>query len=307
MEKKICIGKGGRIEMVPLLLGAAALWGISNVAEAESNVNAANKMNKEASELAKHAYDMVGTSHDQMISVLDNLGENKMRTSIAIGMAGDFIEDITKVLKRNRDTESLRELDEAGINEKLLSQMHNLSQQAQQFGVDDIKQMDASENENAVCVFGALGGAALGFGMVAIPAMFIYSFMKSDEAEAAYYEAKTRVDEAKVYEERCNNICSLFNAITTRGEQIDTLLHGLNEYFVPAVESLSQIMDKYGNNYAQYPMEAKMTVHYSFQLAQTVKAIVETSMFQEDGSFNTDIDATVEIGEQTIALLESSE
>ena len=30
--------------MVPLLLGAAAIWGISNVAEAESNANAANKM-----------------------------------------------------------------------------------------------------------------------------------------------------------------------------------------------------------------------------------------------------------------------
>ena len=291
--------------MVPLLLGAAAIWGISNVAEAESNANAANKMNKEASELAQRAYNKVNTSHERMMNVLDDLGDNKMRTSVAIGMAGEFIEDITKVLKQNRDTKSLRELDEAGINENLLSQMHTLSQQAQQHGTNDIKQMDVSENENAVCVFGALGGAALGFGVVAIPAMFIYSFMKSDEAEAAYYEAKTRVDEAKVYAERCNNMSTLFNAIATRGQQIDDLLHRLNEYFVPAVEALSQTMDNFGNNYALYNTEAKMTVHYSFQLAQTVKTIVETSMFQEDGTINPDMDMTLEIGEQTMALLDA--
>ena len=31
--------------MLPVLIGATALWGISNMAEAEENVNKANKIN----------------------------------------------------------------------------------------------------------------------------------------------------------------------------------------------------------------------------------------------------------------------
>ena len=289
--------------MIPLLVGAAAIWGISNVADAESNAKAANRINKEAAELAQNAHENVNNAHDNMMNVLDELGETKHRTSIAIGIAGDFIQDITQKIRQENDTKSMKELEEAGIYENILTQMHTLSQQAQEIVIDSDKEIDASENENAVCVFGALGGAALGFGAIAMPAMLLYSFMKSDEAEAAYHEAKTRMDEARVYEERCNNICSLFNAISTRGEQIDRLLYGLNKYFVPAVENLSHVVDAYGIDYKNYSMESKMSVFYSFQLAQTVKTVVETSMLQEDWSLNTDIDKTLEIGQKTIQLL----
>ena len=292
--------------MIPVLLGAAAVWGISNVADAESNAKAANKLNKEASDIANRANIMIDESHSRMMCVLDKLGDTKMRTSIAIGMAGDYIEDITKKVKLGKDKESIRELEEAGIRENLLTEMHVLSEQAQRLGIEGVGQIDADENENSVCVFGALGGAALGFGAVAMPAMLLYSFMKSDEAEAAYFEAKTRVDEAKVYKERCNNMCTLFNAITTRGEQIDNLLHRLNNYFIPSVENLSQIIDRFGSDYKNYSVESKASVFYSFQLAQTVKHVVETSMFQEDWSLNPCMDKTIEIGQQTIELLSDS-
>ena len=293
--------------MIPVLLGAAAIWGISNVADAESNAQAANKINKEAADLAKNAHGRVSQSHDEMMSVLDSLGETKRRTSIAIGFAGDYILDITKKIRLANDTESIRELEEAGVHDEILSQMHGLSQQAQSIGMEAADQFDVSENENAVCVFGALGGAALGFGAIAMPAMLLYSFMKSDEAKAAYYEAKTRMDEAKIYEEKCNNMSALFKAISTRGEQIENLLYRLNDYFVPSVESLSWVVDNYGVDYRQYTVESKMKVFYAFQLAQTVKNVVETSMFQEDWSINPDIERTMEIGHKTIALLSDNE
>ena len=292
--------------MVPLLLGAAAIWGISNVADAEAKASSANRINKEAAELAQTAHGKVNSAHSGMMSVLDDLGDTKRRTSIAIGLTGDYIERITKKVKRERDTKSIRELEENGIYENILTKMSELSQQVQNFNLSAGKDIDVSENENAVCVFGALGGAALGFGAVAMPAMLLYSFMKSDEAEAAYYEAKTKLDEAKVYQERCNNMCSLFNAITKRGKQIDNLLHGLNKYFIPAAESLSNVFDNYGDDYKHYSPESKMTVFYSFQLAQTVKTVVETSMFQEDGSLSADIDQVLDVGQQTMKFLTSN-
>lgn len=290
--------------MIPLLLGgAAAIWGISNIADAESNAKAANRINKEAAELANNANKRVTDAHDYMMYTLDTLGDLKRTTSKEIGNVGDIIEDITKRIKMERNTKALKELESNGIYENLLMQMSTLSRQAEEFETEAREQFDVSENENATCVFGALGAAAFGFGMVAMPAMLLYSFMKSDEAEAAYYSAKTRMDEAKIYAERCNNMTSLFEAMTKRGRQIGSLLSGLNEYFSPSTKALNAVYRNYGDDYKTYPPESKMTVFYSFQLAQTIKTIVETSMFQEDGTFNTDMDKTLDKGHQTLIFL----
>ncbi len=82
--------------MVPLLLGAAAIWGISNVADAESNVNAANRINKEAAELANDANQRLTNAHGQMMQTIDKLGNTKRIISKEIGNVGDLIEKITK-------------------------------------------------------------------------------------------------------------------------------------------------------------------------------------------------------------------
>lgn len=291
--------------MVPVLVGAAAIWGLSNMAEAESNVATANAINKEAADMAQNAYENVSQRHAEMMDSLERLGETKKRTSIAIGFAGDYIQDITKKIKLDNDLESMRELEDAGIQEDVLEKMHILSQQVKELSMDNDKQSSMSGDDNSTCVLGALGGAALGFGVVAMPAMLLYSFIKSDEAESAYHKAKTRMDEARVFNERCNNMCALFKAITTRGEQIEDLIQKLNKYFVPSVEQLSNIVGTYGNDYKNYTPESKMAVFYSFQLAQTVKAIVETSMVQEDWSISPVLDDTVEMGEKTVLLLSS--
>lgn len=292
--------------MVPLLLGAAAIWGISNVADAESNVNAANRINKEAAELANDANQRLTNAHGQMMQTIDKLGNTKRIISKEIGNVGDLIEKITKRIKRENNTRALRELEENGIYENMLNQLAMFSNKAEQYQKEAQMELDASENENAVCVFGALGAAAFGFGMVAMPAMLLYSFMKSDEAEAAYYNAKTKLDEAKVYAERCNNMNALFSAMNNRGKQIDNLLKKLNTYFRPSTDALNTVYRNYGDDYKIYSPESKMTVFYSFQLAQTIKTIVETSMFQEDGSFNTDMDKTLDKGEQTLRFLTSN-
>ena len=289
--------------MIPLLLGAAAIWGINEVADAEENANKANRINREVSELVNEAKNTVNSAQENLMSVLEDLGENKRRTSIAVGMAGDFISDIKENLKRKNDTKSLRELEEAGIKEDVLSKMSELAQEIKSLGLEEDKQMDVSENENAVCVFGAMGAAALGFGAVAMPAMLIYGLMKSDEAKAAYYEAKERMDKARVYDERCKNIATLLNAFAIRGKQIDNLISRLNYYFVPSVEKLSNIIDNYGTEYRNYSIESKETLFVVFQLAQTVQYVVNTPMLQEDWSINPEVDGVLEIGEETVEVL----
>ena len=291
--------------MVPLLIGAAALWGIGNISDAEDNTKRANTINTQAAEIADAANRQVKHAHTNMARTLETLGETKMKLmSGNINDVADVMGKIYKNFKLNRDTAGLKELEEGGFNEKVLTEMQDLSGKAIELA--DSKTFDENDN-GAFCALGALGGCVLGFGAIAAPALLIYSFMKSDEAEAALNEAKTRLEEAKLYEERSKNICSLFNAIDTRGRQIDDILNRLNRYFDDAVNELKKVKQKYKYDFKNYPSEGKAVLFYAWQLAQTTKRIVDTSMIREDWSINVDIDRPIENGEQTIALLESAE
>ena len=291
--------------MLPVLLGAAALWGISNMAEAEENVNKANKINEQAAEIANAANQKVKNAHSSMTSTLNKLGKTKMQLmSGNISEVADIMGKVYKNFKLNKDTKGLKELEDAGFNETLLGEMENLSTKA--IELSETSEFKVNEN-GGLCAVGALGGAVLGFGMIAAPAMLLYSFMQSDEAEAALYEAKTRLDEAKVYEQRSENICALFKAISTRGNQINNLLNVLNIYFDSAVEQMNEVTRIYKYDFRNYPPEGKALLFYTWQIAKTVKIIVDTSLIQEDWSINPNIDNSINIGKRTLELLSSGD
>ena len=287
--------------MVPLLLGGAALWGVSNMADAEDKARNANMINSQAAQIAERANRQVTNAHANMTQTLDKLGETKMDImSGNISTVAGIMTTINNKIKMNRDTKGLRELENGGINNMMVAEMQDLSDKA-------IKIQQTPEFRSggmgSFCAVGALGGAVLGLGAIAAPAMLIYSFMKSDEAEAALYEAKTRLDEARYYEQRSQNICSLFNAIARRGEQMHSLLTHLDTYFDSAVMQLKNAVRRGGYIWSDYGEEEKAIIFYTFQIAQTVKTIVDTSMIQEDWSISPEIEQPIQIGEQTLNLL----
>lgn len=292
--------------MIPVLLaGAAAIWGINNMAEAESKTNQAASINKEAAQIADSAYNGVKNTHGDMTDTLIQLGKTKKSLMDGnITTTVDIIGRIYKNVKINRDTAGLRELEEGGITEFGLGELRELQQYSAELR-NSIRQIDTDDNHGWAAL-GALGGAALGFGFVAAPALILYSIMESDKADEALYTAKTKLDEAKVYQERCKNIQALFNAIATRGKQIDDLLGRLNYYFDSAVSQLQQVRRINGYEYRNYPPEHKAVVFYSWQIAQTIKNIIDTSMINEDVSLNSDMERPFQIGQQTLKLLSSS-
>ena len=290
--------------MIPLLFGAAALWGLGNLSEAERKASQANNINEQAAAIADAANKNAKQAHEEMVQILKSLGTTKMELmSGNINDVADVMGNVYKNFRLNHDTEGLKELEDAGFNELMLNELQTLSTKAIELSTTT---EFITANNGAFCAIGALGGIVLGAGIIAAPAMLIYSFMKSDESEAALYEAKTRLDEAKYYEERSKNICALFNAITKRGKQIYTLLNQLNGYFTPAVHEMNMIKKKYQYDYKNYPDEGKAVLFYSWQIAQTAKKIIDTSMVHEDWSIYLELDRTMEIGLQTIALLSNN-
>lgn len=292
--------------MIPVLLGAAAaVWGINNMAEAESKTNEAARINKEAAQIADTAHNRVKNSRDDMSATLTKLGKTKKSLMDGnINSAFGIIGKIYKNVKMNCDTVGLRELEEGGITEIGLAQFRELQETAAAIK-DSMKKIDTDDNHGWAAL-GALGGAALGFGVVAAPVFILYSIMESDKADEALYTAKTKLDEAKVYQERCKNIQTLFNAIATRGRQIDNLLINLNYYFDSAVSQLQQVRRINGYEYRNYPPEHRAVVFYSWQIMQTVKNIIDTSMINEDTSLNSDMERPLQIGQQTLKMLSSA-
>lgn len=214
----------------------------------------------------------------------------------------NFIHNLNKKFRIYHDTKGLRELEKNGITEEALREVTTLSQETSELAASTDFKHDVDGSWGAL---GALGGAVLGFGAIAAPALLIYGFMKSDEATKILYDAKTRLDKANYYAERSKNISALFNAIETRGRQMNNLLYNLNRYFDPAVKELKEVDRLNEGNYKlkSYSLEHQAAIFYAWQIMETVKTIINVSMIHEDWSINSDIEKQIEIGEKTLALL----
>ena len=293
--------------MIPVLLAAgAAIWGINNLDEAERKTRQASDINKEAAKISEAAYNRVKNSHGNMTDTLVQLGrtkENLMNGNIQTIV--DIMSKIYKKVKIDRDTQGLRELQEGGITEIGLGEFTAMTQKAVDIS-KNAKNINTDDNHGWAAT-GAFAATAVGLGVVAGPAFVLYSIMESDKADEALYNAKTQLDEARVYEERCKNIDALFAAITTRGKQIDNLLGRLNYHFDSAVSQLQYVhRTNKEKKYSSYPQEHKAVVFYSWQIAQTIKTIIDTSMINEDLSLNSDMERPLEEGNQTLKLLSSA-
>ena len=278
--------------MVPLIaVGAAALWGASKVSDAKDNLRRANDINSQAAAIANDSKAEVDRAHGNMKKFLDIVGETKM--DLMSGIYDDFACTAGKIhrkFKVNHDTAGLRELEEFGFNEKILNEMQTLSNEAKR--LISTPEFDSADGGSYAAI-GLLGAGVLGLGgsLIAGPAMAIYGMMKSDEAEAALYEASSRLDEARLYQERCR--------------QINNLLIDLNKYFEPAVDNMNNIAYRRNYNFTGASIQEKMPIYYTFQIANTIKNIIDTAIIQDDWSINPMLDTPIIKAQENIKLLKS--
>ena len=288
--------------MVPLVIGGlAALWGVSEYSDAKDNLRSAKNINSQAAAIAEEAKKEVDEIHKKMLNSLNTVGATKKK--IMIGDFKDFSDMIVKIRKNykfNNDTEGLRELDRFGINDKLINQMQDISQQA----INLSNMPNEPDGPSGVGVLGIIGAGV--FTSAAVVIAPIYLMMKSDEAKAALYEAKTRMDQAKYYQETCKNIGVLFKAIDVRSRQINYLLNELNVYFEPAVRTLREISIRRNYSFTGASKEEKIPIFYAHQLGETIKKIIDKPIIQNDWSINPDIEHSIELVETNVKMIRSA-
>lgn len=288
--------------MIPLLIGGAVLWGM----DTNDKIKRANKFNAQATAIAEQANRKTEVANNAMNNTLDLLGKTEL--GIMTGNVENFVSLMSSIYEDfefRRNLTGLEKLEQMGFRRKVIEELQAMTTKAAELGsAPEIKKIgDASFG--AVGLLGA-GALALGLEVIAAPAMLLYGMMKSDEATAAFYEARTRLDEAYLYEQRCLNLCALFDAINTRGRMLNNLLNDLNSYLTPAVNNMSEIVSKLGYGLDNYPEREFLGVYYAYQITNTVKIIIETPVVQNDWSINPALDQSIEIGQKNVALLKDA-
>ena len=291
---------------VPVLLGLSALWGAAKISDANDKIRSANSINSQAARIADSAKNLVESANSEMNNSLEKLGRTE--TNIMDGSVNDFVKMFEKIYSEfeyKKNYSGLQKLEQMGFKKKVIEEMKVISNKFEQISsTGELKQIEG----NSFGAIGLLGAGALvgGLGVIAAPAVLLYSFMKSDEAEAALYEAKSRMDEARLYEQRCKNLSALFEAINTRGKMINDLLTDLNRYLSPAVRDMRQIISRCGLELDEYEDKDSLPIYYAYQITNTVKIIVETPIVQSDWSINPMLDRSLEMGQKNVAFLKSS-
>ena len=292
--------------MIPLLLGGAALWGLASVSDANDKIRRANSFNSQASSIAEQAKSKVEIANSDMDKSLDTLGKTELE--IMSGNVENFVSLMNSIyddFEFRRDLSGLEKLERMGFRRKVIEELRVLTNKVVELGSTPKLKEIGECSCSSVGLLGA-GALALGLEVIAAPAMLLYGMMKSDEANAAFYEARTRLDEANLYEQRCLNICTLFNAITTRSRMLNNLLNDLNSYLTPAVDKMNNVVSRLGYGLDDYPELEYLTVYIAYQITNTVKIIIETPIVQDDWSINPELDNSIQIGQKSIALLKSA-
>lgn len=158
--------------MIPVLLaGAAAIWGINNLDEAERKTRQASDINKEAAKISDAAYNRVKNSHGNMTDTLIELGRTKQNLMNGnIQTIADIMSKIYKKVKIDHDTQGLRELQEGGITELGLGEFKAMTQKAVDIS-KNAKNINTDDNHGWAAT-GALAATAVGLGVVAVLLLF---------------------------------------------------------------------------------------------------------------------------------------
>lgn len=311
---------------LPLLIGAAVLLGgvgIKKGVDAKDDFDTAKRLNSKAKSLFDSAKGRLEKERSQTQSTMERLGKRKFsvykeqiipfvdvfsqiknldfknKELIENGLS-DFNEDELKDLKSN----ALKMKDVVGGGVASLG-AGGLAGMAAYGGVGyvgaastgaAISGLSGAAATNATLAWlgggslatggmGMAGGAAVLGGIVAGPVLAIGGMMMASKAEEAKHDAYSNVEKAELAAEEMKTAVVATRGIKTRFVEVNELLRELEVIFKPQLEMLVTLISKQ-KNYAKYTEQQKNDVYLIFQLAVTIKNILEAPILTKKGELN---------------------
>lgn len=132
--------------------------------------------------------------------------------------------------------------------------------------------------------FGMAGGMMVLGGIVAGPALAIFGHILGNKGEEALNNARSNMEHAKTICEQGKLIADKLQAIqsvTSLANKVFSLTSGRLR---GAVHDMGKSLEKYGDNFRDFPQESKEAVFMSVKYAQLLKAMIDTPILDQEGN-----------------------
>jgi hypothetical protein len=132
--------------------------------------------------------------------------------------------------------------------------------------------------------FGMAGGTVVLGGVVAAPVLLVGGLILASKAEAAVSDAYSNKHKAEAAAEAMNNSRVVAEAIGTRALEIHNILEELEIIFASPSYYLQRLINNNKTDYKTYSSSEKTIIGLGCGCAKTIKNIIETPIFDEDGA-----------------------
>jgi hypothetical protein len=151
--------------------------------------------------------------------------------------------------------------------------------------------------------FGMMGGMIVLGGIVAGPALAIGGAIFASQARKALNDSYGNYDKAKAFKAQAKNIGVALKAIFTRAGQLTELLQKLDSYFVEYISKMAGTINHKGTDWEKYNLAEQQDIYKCVQLAQTIKAVLDTSLLKQNGELEEATAQVLENGNKYLQMI----
>jgi hypothetical protein len=299
-------------------------WGVKKGVDAKDDFDSAKRLNSRAKKIFNSAKEKLETERSQTQSTMERLGERKF--NMYKDQVIPFVDTFSKIKNLDFKDKEIIENGLTGFDESQLKDLKSSALGIKDVvgggitsvgagglagmavyggigslgyatgGVTAISGLSGAAATNATLAWlgggslasggmGMAGGAAVLGGIVAGPVLAIGGMMLASKAEEAKHDAWGNVEKAELAAEEMKTAVVATRGIKTRFVEVNELLRILDIAFKPQLAKLVTLIAT-TNNYTEFTEQQKKEVYQVFQLAVTIKNILEAPIITKKGELN---------------------
>lgn len=145
----------------------------------------------------------------------------------------------------------------------------------------------------AVGGLGIAGGTMVLGGLVAGPALAVMGFIMGSKASKNLDNAMSNKAEAEKISEELKTAAVVCNGIRRRTCLVERLLIKLDILFLQLIDNLEDVITNEGTDYGKYTDDAKQSVAATVSMASSIKAVLDTSILDDEGNITVESEEVV--------------